>query len=82
MKKTHNVKFLLSALLLVSLSAFFFVNSQDGLLSEPSITSAGKELKLSDGEKSEEQDDSARIPGLFTLARLLELAGQFVNRVL
>lgn len=80
MKKTHNVKFLLPALLLVSLSAFFFVNSQTGLVPEPSIAAASKELKLPDGEKSEEQNDSARIPGLFTLARLLELAGQFVNR--
>jgi len=80
MKKTNKVKFLLPALLLVSLSAFFFVNSQTGLVPEPSIAAASKELKLPEGEKSEEQDNSAKVPGLFTLARLLELAGQFINK--
>jgi|GEM_PF-2183250 len=80
MKKTNNTRYLLAALLLVSLSAFFFVNSRTGFLSELSLTAASKEITLSDREKSQEQQESARIPGLFTLARLLELAGQFVNR--
>lgn len=80
MKKTHYVKFLLPALLLVSLSAFFFVNSRTGFLSELSLGSTTREIALSDREKSEEQQESAHIPGLFALARLLEMAGHLVNR--
>jgi hypothetical protein len=80
MKKTHNTRYLLAALLLLSLSAFFFVNSRTGFLSELSLGSTAREIALSDREKSEDQQESARIPGLFTLARLLELAGHLVNR--
>ena len=80
MKKTHNVKFLLPALLLVSLSAFFFVNSQGTSLAGSSVSGSPREISMADRDKGEDQQDSARIPGLFTLARLLELAGQFLNR--
>ena len=80
MRKTRNIRFLLAALLLLSLSAFFFVNSREGSLSDSSLAGASSKISLSEREKSEEQQESARIPGLFSLARLLELAGHFVNR--
>jgi hypothetical protein len=80
MKKTNNTRYLLAALLLVSLSAFFFVNSQGASLSGPSVSGSPREISMADRNKSEDRQDAARIPGLFTLARLLELAGQFLNR--
>ncbi len=80
MKKTRNTRYLLAALLLVSLSAFFFVNSQDVSLSGYSVSGSPGHISMTERDKSDDHQDSARIPGLFTLARLLELAGQFVNR--
>lgn len=80
MKKSNKIKFMLATLLLASASAFFFVNSRSGFLSELSLTGAASEINISDREKSETDHESARIPGLVTLARLLELAEQFVNR--
>jgi len=80
MRKTLNIRHLLAVLSLASLLAFFFVNSQSGFLSELTLPAAGKEVKIPEREQSEEQQESARIPGLFTLSRLLELAGKLVER--
>ena len=80
MKKTSNIRYLFAALMLVSLSAFFFVNSQGTSLAGSSVSGSPREISMADRDKGEDQQDSARIPGLFTLARLLELAGQFLNR--